>query len=173
VISDVSEETKRLIEGYVTNGTFADVRNQTPLRLNAISCVALPTCGLAMAESERYLPSLVTKIEELLALHDLLNEDIKIRMSGCPNGCSRPYIAEIGLTGRAPGKYNLYLGGGYHGQRLNKMYRENIGEAAILEALSEVIGRFANDREPGERFGDFVIRAGLVPEVKEGRHFND
>jgi sulfite reductase (NADPH) hemoprotein beta-component len=172
-IPDVSAAIKTMIEGYVADGTFPDIRNQSALRMNAVSCVALPTCGLAMAESERYLPSLITKIEALLSQHGLDGEDIKIRMSGCPNGCSRPYIAEIGLTGRAPGKYNLYLGGGYHGQRLNKMYRENIGEAAILEALNEVIARFAAERFPGERFGDFAIRAGFVAEVTEGRYFND
>jgi sulfite reductase (NADPH) hemoprotein beta-component len=94
-------------------------------------------------------------------------------MTGCPNGCARPYIAEIGLTGRAPGKYNLYLGGGFHGQRLNKMYLENVGENAILEALDTTLGHYARDRKPGERFGDFAIRAGYVVEVKEGRFFND
>ena len=81
-------------------------------------------------------------------------------MSGCPNGCSRPYVAEIALTGRAPGKYNLYVGGGFHGERLNTMIRENIGEATILEVLGEQFGRFARERQPGERFGDFIHRAG-------------
>jgi sulfite reductase (NADPH) hemoprotein beta-component len=94
-------------------------------------------------------------------------------MSGCPNGCSRPYIGEIALTGRAPGKYNLYFGGGFHGQRLNKMYLENVGENAILDALEGVIAHFAHERLPDERFGDFTIRAGYVAEVKEGRAFND
>jgi sulfite reductase (NADPH) hemoprotein beta-component len=143
------------------------------LRLNSMACVAFPTCGLAMADSERYLPSLLKKIEPLLARHGLSDEPITLRMTGCPNGCARPYNSEIGFTGRAPGKYNLYLGGGFHGQRLNKLYRENIGEAAILEALDEVFARFAGERRPGEHFGDFVIRVGIVPEVTEGRHFND
>jgi sulfite reductase (NADPH) hemoprotein beta-component len=94
-------------------------------------------------------------------------------MTGCPNGCARPYIAEIGLTGRAPGKYNLYLGGGFHGQRLNKMLLENVGESAILEALDGAHGRYARARRAGARFGDVAGRAGYVPEVKEGRFFND
>ena len=94
-------------------------------------------------------------------------------MSGCPNGCSRPYIAEIGLTGRAPGKYNLYIGGGFHSQRLNRMIRGNIGEAAILDTLGNLLGQFARERHPGERFGDFAIRAGHVRPVSEGRLFND
>ena len=126
-----------------------------------------------MAESERYLPSLLGRIEAILAAHGLSEEPITIRMSGCPNGCSRPYIAEIGLTGRAPGKYNLYLGGGFHGDRLNRMIRENVGEAVILEVLDEVLGRYAREREPGERLGDFTIRAGIVREVTEGHLFND
>ena len=143
------------------------------LRRNAIACVAFPTCGLAMAESERYLPTLLDKIEAILAEHGLSGEPITVRMSGCPNGCSRPYIAEIGLTGRAPGKYNLYLGGGFHGERLNRMVRENVGESVILEVLADTLGRYARDREPGEHFGDFMIRAGIVRPVTEGRFFND
>lgn len=126
-----------------------------------------------MAESERYLPELVTKLERLLESKGLADEPITVRMSGCPNGCSRPYVAEIGLTGRAPGKYNLYLGGGFHGQRLNRMIRENVGEQTILDVLDEVLTRFAKERGEDERFGDFCIRAGIVREVTEGRHFND
>jgi sulfite reductase (NADPH) hemoprotein beta-component len=122
----------------------------------------LPTCGRALAEAERYLPDLLTRIEALLAEHGLLQEPITIRMSGCPNGCSRPYIAEIAMTGRAPGKYNLYVGGGFHGERLNQMVRENIGEPVILETLGEMFGRFASERSPGEHFGDFVLRAGYL-----------
>ena len=125
---------------------------------NSMACVALPTCALAMAESERYLPSLVTKIETILDRHRLTDKPITIRMSGCPNGCSRPYIAEIGLTGRAPGKYNLYLGGGFHGERLGLLYAENIGEDRILEILQAKFQAYAEARMDGERFGDFVLR---------------
>jgi sulfite reductase (NADPH) hemoprotein beta-component len=142
------------------------------LQRNAISCVALPTCALAMAESERYLPALIDKIEALMHASGVADQPLTIRMSGCPNGCSRPYIAEIGFTGRAPGKYNMYLGGGAHGQRLNKMYLENVGEERILAALGEIFGRYARERHAGEPFGDFVIRAGIVAEVKAGRDFN-
>ena len=150
-----------------------DIDTVPVLRRNAIACVAMPTCGLAMAESERYLPGLLEKIETILEEHGLGAEPITIRMSGCPNGCSRPYIAEIGLTGRAPGKYNLYLGGGFHGERLNRMVRENVGEAAILEVLADVLGRYARERQTGEHFGNFTIRVGIVREVTEGRYFND
>lgn len=143
------------------------------LQRNAVSCVALPTCGLAMAESERYLPGLIEKIEAIMTACGVAGQPVTIRMSGCPNGCSRPYVAEIGFTGRAPGKYNLYLGGGAHGERLNKMYLENVGEEKILDALQAAFRRYAAERTPGEPFGDFTIRAGIVPEVTAGRHFND
>jgi len=128
-----------------------------------MACVALPTCPLAMAEAERYQPELISKIEPILAANGLTDEPITIRMTGCPNGCARPYVAEIAFTGRAPGKYNLWLGGGFHGERLNRLYRENIGEPAILEILGEMLGRYASERTPGEHFGDFVMRAGYFP----------
>ena len=174
VLSDIEPEDRPAIQALMDEYRVApSTAGRSALRLNSMACVALPTCHLAMAEAERYLPELITKIEGLLGNHGLTEEPITIRMTGCPNGCARPYIAEIALTGRAPGKYNLYLGAGFHGQRLNKMYLENVGEPAILEALDTTLGAYAKDRTPGERFGDFVIRAGYVPEVKEGRAFND
>jgi sulfite reductase (NADPH) hemoprotein beta-component len=173
IIADIAPEARPDIERLMKEFGLDRLNSASGLRLNSMACVALPTCGLAMAESERYLPELVGKIEEILAAHHLGDEPITIRMTGCPNGCARPYVGEIALTGRAPGKYNLYLGGGFHGQRLNKMVLENVGEAAILGMLDKVIGQFAKDRLPDERFGDFCIRAGFVAEVKEGRHFND
>jgi sulfite reductase (NADPH) hemoprotein beta-component len=173
IISDIAPEGRPAIEALMREYGLDEFENRSGLRLNSMACVALPTCGLAMAESERYLPDLITKIEVILGSHGLKDEPITIRMTGCPNGCARPYIAEIALTGRAPGKYNLYLGGGFHGQRLNKMYLENVGENAILDALDKTLGHYARGRKPGERFGDFAIRAGYVPEVKEGRFFND
>ncbi|MET0314671.1 MAG: assimilatory sulfite reductase (NADPH) hemoprotein subunit [Hansschlegelia sp.] len=169
-ISDVAAEDRGAIEALLAE--YGLVEQRSALRLNSIACVALPTCPLAMAESERYLPDLIGKIETILADNGLTEEPITIRMSGCPNGCSRPYVAEIALSGRAPGKYNLFLGGGFHGQRLNKMHLENAGEDKILATLGEIIGRFARERETDERFGDFTIRAGYVPEVTEGRFFN-
>ncbi len=172
-IADVTREQRPVIQALLEQFGLANQGGASALRRNSMACVALPTCGLAMAESERYLPGLISKIETILARHNLIDEPITLRVTGCPNGCARPYNSEIGLTGRAVGKYNLYIGGGFHGQRLNKLYRENIGEAAILETLDGLFGRFAGERKPGEHFGDFVIRAGIVPEVIEGRHFND
>lgn len=173
IIADIESDDKPQIEALLRKYGLDTLNRGSGLRLNSMACVAFPTCGLAMAESERYLPVLVGKIEKILEEHGLSEEPITIRMTGCPNGCARPYISEIALTGRAPGKYNLYLGGGFHGQRLNKMALENVGENDILELLAKVIGDFAGARLPGERFGDFAIRAGYVAEVKEGRFFND
>jgi sulfite reductase (NADPH) hemoprotein beta-component len=171
-IGGISEQDKPAIERMLESYGLAQ-SGLSALRRNSMACVALPTCGLAMAESERYLPSLITKIEALLDERGLADMPITMRMTGCPNGCSRPYIAEIALTGRAPGKYNFYLGGGFHGQRLNRMFQENIGEDAILKTLGQLFTKYAQDRNPDEPFGDFCIRAGIVQEVTEGRLSND
>jgi sulfite reductase (NADPH) hemoprotein beta-component len=173
IIAEVDRADRPKIDTLLKAHGLDRLNGGSGLRRNSMACVALPTCGLAMAESERYLPTLITKIDAILAEQGLSDEPITIRMTGCPNGCARPYIAEIALTGRAPGKYNLYLGGGFAGQRLNKMVLENVAEPAILELLGTVIGDFARERQPGEHFGDFAIRAGYVAEVTEGRHFND
>ena len=173
IIAEVEPASRPAIEALLKAHGLDRLNGGSGLRRNSMACVALPTCGLAMAESERYLPALISRIDAILAGHGLSDEPITIRMTGCPNGCARPYIAEIALTGRAPGKYNLYLGGGFAGQRLNKMVLENAAEPAILDLLGTVIADFAHRRRPGEHFGDFAIRAGHVAEVTEGRHFND
>jgi sulfite reductase (NADPH) hemoprotein beta-component len=159
IIAGIQPAEKPRIEALIDEHGLAESNATSGLRLNSIACVALPTCPLAMAEAERYLPDLVSKIERILAANGLSDEPITIRMSGCPNGCSRPYVAEIALTGRAPGKYNLYLGGGFHGERLNRLIAENIGEERILDILAEKLGAFARERNAGESFGDFVERA--------------
>ncbi|QEA38156.1 NADPH-dependent assimilatory sulfite reductase hemoprotein subunit [Pistricoccus aurantiacus] len=172
-IVNISPAWRDTIERLLQDHHLTQGRRQSALRRNAMACVAMPTCGLAMAESERYLPSLLIKLEALAEQAGIADTPIVTRMTGCPNGCARPYLAEIGFTGRAPGKYNLYLGGGFHGQRLNKCYLENVGETKILEALEGLFQHYGREREPGEPFGDFVIRVGYVPEVTAGRHFND
>ena len=132
------------------------------------------TCPQAMAEAERYFPDFLTKAEALLARHGLDDLDLHLRMTGCPNGCARPYLAEIGLVGKAPGRYNLMLGGDGRGTRLNKLYRENLTEPRLVETLDQLLGRYAGEREAGERLGDFVIRAGLVrPVVNAARDFHE
>ena len=134
----------------------------SPLHLNALACVALPTCGLAMAEAERYLPQFLDALHALLDRHGLRDAPLELRISGCPNGCSRPYLAEIALIGKAPGRYNLMLGGDHRGERMNVLYRENIAEAQILEALDPLLSRYARERDRGERFGDFLHRTGVI-----------
>ncbi len=142
------------------------------LRRNAMACVALPTCGLALAESERYLPDLVTALEGVLEKTGLAGSDIVIRMTGCPNGCARPYLAEIGLVGRAPGTYNLYLGAAFDGSRMNKLYREGLNHDEIVEALAPLLEAYAAHREKGERFGDFVIRKTIIAASGNGAAFH-
>ena len=132
------------------------------LREAAMACVALPTCGLALAESERYLPSLITKLDALLAEHGLETQPITVRMTGCPNGCARPYISEIGFVGRNPGKYNLHLGGTADGSRLNRIFKEDADEAEILATLSPLFADYAQNRKAKEGFGDFVTRKKIV-----------
>jgi sulfite reductase (NADPH) hemoprotein beta-component len=142
------------------------------LRRNAMACVALPTCGLALAESERYLPDLLTALDEKLSLHGLSADDIVIRMTGCPNGCARPYLAEIGLVGKGPGRYNLYLGAAFDGSRLNKLYAEDVDHDAIIAALDKLFAAYSAKREKGERFGNFCIRAGFIAATGNGRDFH-
>lgn len=168
-IAGVAETAKTGIEALLrAHGIDTQA---SALERNAMACVALPTCGLAMAESERYLPALVARLEELARETGIADVPITIRMSGCPNGCSRPFLAEIGLVGKAPGKYNLYIAGSPRGERLNVLYRENIGEAHILNALRPLFERFGKERTEGEPFGDFVLRIDEVAPMLEGRNF--
>ncbi len=166
ILADVAAEDRAAIDALVKQYGLDDYKHASGLRLHALSCVALPTCGLAMAESERYLPHILDKLEALLDKHGLRDEPIHFRISGCPNSCSRSYMGEIGLVGRAIGKYDLRIGADHIGERLNALYKENVGEEAILAALDELFGRFAAERESGEHFGDFVVRAGVVDPPK-------
>ncbi|MDF2963833.1 MAG: sulfite reductase [Paenibacillus sp.] len=172
IIGNVSSQKKKKIEELIKEYGLSDGAYHTALQRNSMACVALPTCGMAMAEAERYMPELLNKIEPMLEEAGLREEDIVIRMTGCPNGCARPMLAELAFIGKAPGKYNMYLGGGFAGNRLNKLYKENIGETEILESLKPIIAQYAKERREGEHFGDFVIRAGYVKEVRSGQDFH-
>ncbi|HMM67458.1 MAG TPA: assimilatory sulfite reductase (NADPH) hemoprotein subunit [Dokdonella sp.] len=163
VIANVDADARAGIDALVDAHGLHGYRSAGPLRLNALACVALPTCSLAMAEAERYLPDLLGKVEQLLGKHALGDAPIHLRISGCPNGCSRPYLGEIALVGKAPGRYNLMLGADRRGQRLNRLHRENIAEAEILGELDALFARYAADRSDGEGFGDFLVRASIVP----------
>jgi sulfite reductase (NADPH) hemoprotein beta-component len=163
IISDVAEADKETINTILKNFKLLEhTENASLLRKNSIACVALPTCPLALAEAQRYLPELISKIEPLLDKHALSNEDIILRMTGCPNGCGRSAAAEIGFIGTAPGKYNLHLGGDNEGQRLNKIYKENLEEPEILAELDSLFASYKKEKNSVERFGDFAIRKQLV-----------
>ncbi|CAK9438325.1 uncharacterized protein LODBEIA_P25490 [Lodderomyces beijingensis] len=172
LISNIEDEdlqdVKNLLAQYKLDNT-----EFSALRLSSAACVAFPTCGLAMAESERYLPQLITKLEERLEDYGLRHDSVVMRMTGCPNGCARPWVAEVALVGKAYGAYNLMLGGGHHGQRLNKIYRYSIKEDEILEILSTLFERWSKERNEGEPFGDWCIRAGVIKETTEGKYFHE
>jgi sulfite reductase (NADPH) hemoprotein beta-component len=162
IVADVAAADRARIDALVAEYGLDGYAQARAIRRHAVACVALPTCGLAMAESERYLPDLLPKLEAQLERHGLADAPILLRLSGCPNGCSRPYLGEIALVGRAPGRYDLRLGADFRGQRLNRLYRENIDEAAILAALDPLFARYAAERGVAEGFGDFLVRIGAV-----------
>jgi sulfite reductase (NADPH) hemoprotein beta-component len=173
IIGGVTEEQKPRIEALLAQYKLDIPEHITGLRLNSMACVALPTCGLALAESERYLPSLITELDQVIEECGLRESEIVIRMTGCPNGCARPYLGEIGFVGRAPGKYNIYLGAAFDGSRLNKLYKPSVKSEDIVNELAPIIRRYATERQEGERFGDFTIRAGYVKATTEGRLFHE
>lgn len=172
VIANVSENEKPQIQALLEEHNLDSIQ-QSGLRLNSMACVALPTCGLSLAEGERYLPDLIDAIEEILDEAGLREEEISIRMTGCPNSCARPTLAEIGLIGKAPGKYNLYLGASRNGTRLNKLYKQAITHDEILEALRPLLLAFSKEHEAGEGFGDYCIRSGVVKATGQGSDFHD
>ncbi|MES2982147.1 MAG: NADPH-dependent assimilatory sulfite reductase hemoprotein subunit [Verrucomicrobiota bacterium] len=172
MIANVSPEKRPEIEKLLEQYGIKDSHLKSGLRLNSLACVALPTCALSLAEAERYLPELLTELEEVIEEAGLRHDAITIRMTGCPNGCARPYISEIGFVGRSPGCYNVYLGGGFAGQRLSKLYRENFPGDQVKELLSPIIKHYAKERNEGERFGDFCIRAGYVTATEQGKDFH-
>jgi sulfite reductase (NADPH) hemoprotein beta-component len=166
IIGNVSETKKDEIINILKKYNSYNEGRVSPVRLNSIACVALYTCSLAYAEAEIYLPSLIDKIEVLLKENNIDKQQITIRMTGCPNGCARPYNSEIGLIGRAPGTYNLYIGGSHLGNRLNTLYKEMLKEEQILNELDILFKNYSTNKETNEHFGDFVIRSGIiVPEV--------
>ncbi len=162
IIAGVTPSERWRIDALVAGYGMDQHRTAPPLSRDALACVALPTCPLAMAEAERYLPAATATIDSLMQKHGVGGEPLLFRISGCPNGCSRPYLAEIALVGKAPGRYNLHLGGGRDGTRLNQLYRENVDEQGILEALDPLFAAWAREREAGEDFGDYLHRSGRL-----------
>jgi sulfite reductase (NADPH) hemoprotein beta-component len=162
MIASVAREDRPRIEALLREHVLDTAHRATALRLNSMACVALPTCGLALSESERYLPDLVTQLDAEVEAAGLRDDAIVIRMTGCPNGCGRPFLAEIGFVGKAPGKYNMYLGAAFNGSRLNALYKASVSAADIVSIVRPLLRRYAAERVQGERFGDFAIRSGLV-----------
>jgi sulfite reductase (NADPH) hemoprotein beta-component len=170
IVANVSPGNRAAVEALVRQHGLTS--HATALRRNSLACVALPSCGLALAESERYLPTLVTALEQRLAQHGLADDEITIRMTGCPNGCARPYLAEIALVGKGPDRYNLYLGAAFDGSRMNKLYAEDLDHDGIVATLDPLFAAYAAERAEGERFGAFVVRAGYVAKTVNGTDFH-
>lgn len=169
ILSEILEQDKDAIEELLNKYALAGhTANAGVLRKNAIACVAFNTCPLALAEAQRYLPGLITKIEPILEKYSLQDEEIILRMTGCPNGCGRSPAAEIGLIGTAYGRYNLHIGGDRPGERLNVKYRDNLDEDQILQALDELFQSYAVERNGEETFGDFSFRKWAVPNDNVG-----
>ena len=162
VVANIDGASRARIDAIAAAHRLDMYRSATPSRLAALACVALPTCGLAMAEAERYLPAFLDTFEALLDRHALRDAPIQLRLSGCPNGCSRPYLGEIALVGKAPGRSALRVGADHRGQRLNALLRENVDEQGIVDALDPLLAHYAAKRLPAERFGDFLVRTGVI-----------
>ncbi|MBN8677414.1 MAG: NADPH-dependent assimilatory sulfite reductase hemoprotein subunit [Chitinophagales bacterium] len=174
VIGNISPQKRPIVEAILDKyGILEATHKQTALRQNSIACVAMNTCTLAFAEAERYLPTLIDKIDTIVRAYRLDQTAINIRMTGCPNGCGRPYLGEIAFIGRSPGYYNMYLGAAHNGERLNKLYKEMLDEAGILREIEPVLADFARNRQHAETFGDFVIRQGYVKATTHGTNFHD
>lgn len=165
ILADIAEADKTVVEELLVKfGVIEHTDNAGALRKNAMACVAFNTCPLALAEAQRYLPSLIDKIEPLLAKHSLQNEEIILRMTGCPNGCGRSPAAEIGFVGTAYGQYNLHIGGDRVGERLNTKYKDSLNEEQILNTLEELFTVYKAERKAGETFGDFSNRKWIITE---------
>ncbi len=156
ILGEISDKIKPKIVSLIKK--FEIEKKDSTLRKNSMACVALPTCPLALAEAQRYLPELVTKIEPILKKYKLQNDEITIRMTGCPNGCGRPYVAELGFVGTGPGQYNFMLGGDRYGKRLNVLYKEKLSEQEILTEVDTLLNTYVNKKRNGETFGDFAFR---------------
>ncbi|RSK43516.1 NADPH-dependent assimilatory sulfite reductase hemoprotein subunit [Hymenobacter perfusus] len=175
IIANIAPEHRLSVQATLQqHGVAVEAgKEYTALRRGALACVALPTCTLAFAEAERYLPELLDRLDRVIRQQGLAQDDILLRMTGCPNGCARPYLGEIGLVGRAVGRYNLYLGAAFNGERMNKLYKEMLDEDGIVRELTPLLADYAQNRQPQERFGDFAIRQGYVQPTQSGLTFHE
>ena len=172
VINNVSKKQKRAVEKIINTYNLIPKVAHSELRLSSIACVSLPTCGLALTEAERFLPSVVTDLEKVMEEEGLSKQAITIRMTGCPNGCGRPFLGEIAFVGRSAGKYNIYLGASFVGDRLNKLYKVNVLADQLVLLLAPIIKDYAANKKAKESFGAFVLRKNYVKETKQGNQFH-
>jgi sulfite reductase (NADPH) hemoprotein beta-component len=161
ILANISESDKAGINALLAEHGVRTENQASVLHSASLACPALPTCGLALAESERMLPGLIDRIEALCAEVGLAGEEIIIRSTGCPNGCARPYVAEIAFVGKAPGRYQVWLGGNTAGTRLNRLWKDMVKDPDIVNELRPVLSRYARERNSGERFGDWCERVFL------------
>jgi sulfite reductase (NADPH) hemoprotein beta-component len=169
ILADIKEADREIVDGILLQyGILQHTDKASPVRKNAIACVAFNTCPLALAEAQRYLPSLIDKIEPLLDKHNISSEEISLRMTGCPNGCGRSVLSEIGFIGTAYGRYNLHIGGDRLGLRLNSKYKDDQDESQILAELDHLFGAYSVGKDAGETFGDFVTRKKIIEHPVSG-----
>jgi sulfite reductase (NADPH) hemoprotein beta-component len=161
ILANVSEEDKHPINMLLAAYGVKTENQTSVLHAASMACPSLPTCGLGLAESERYLPGLIDRLQKVCDDLGLGSEEIIIRSTGCPNGCARPYMAEIAFVGKAPGRYQVWLGGDATGTRLNRVWKDVIKDPDIENELRPVLARFAKERAANERFGDWCDRVFL------------
>ncbi len=164
ILANIAESDKAALNSLLTAHGVKTENQASVLQAAAMACPALPTCGLALAESERMLPGLIDRLERLCAEVGVAGQEIIIRSTGCPNGCARPYMAEIAFVGKAPGRYQIWLGADAAGTRLNRVWKDVVKESEIENELRPVLSRYVRERNSGERFGDFCARA-IWPET--------
>lgn len=173
ILGNVAEKYKTKIEDILNEYHVLEKTNgASGIRKSAIACVAMNTCPLAMAEAERFIPELITRLDTLMEKYGLIDKAINIRMTGCPNGCGRPYLGEIGFVGKAIGRYNMYLGAAHTGERLNKLYKENIHESEIESLVEPILEDYSKNAQQDESFGDFVIRKNYIKATVQGLDFH-
>jgi sulfite reductase (ferredoxin) len=158
LIADLSIDDRETVDGILKAHGVTLPLDITPVARWAMACPALPTCGLALNEAERIRIPLIDEIEQALTRHGLKYERLSVRITGCPNGCARPYAGDIGLVGRTPDSYAIYLGGDFEGTRLNRLVFERVKLDLIATTLEPIFAEFAATRHPGESFGDFCHR---------------
>ncbi len=180
ILSDIAPDDRAAIDALLRTHAVRTAKDLLPVERWALACPALPTCGLALTEAERVRDDIVGQIRERLAHYGLENERLSVRITGCPNGCARPYTGDIGIVGRMPGHYSIFVGGDFEGTRLNWALIDKVAQRAIGESLDPLIALYAADRRPGEGFGDFCHRSGpaalretMAERAEGGRHAAD